>query len=429
MNSRVSDGNTENTAEFLFRKYGISARGCLPPDDPANTFRFDAWCSKEFHPIESIGNSLSRLLLDGTLADEIKKIPVMYPNLVNTLPERSAQLLMVRLAFIAHAYVWEDWKNKNARQSLPANLAIPLRALAARFRFCPTLNYSNYALWNWRRNCTSCPITPENLKLMQNFLGGRSEEWFVVIHIAIENAVAPLFAAAWDLPDALCSTRSQTWLLSCLKVIASGLREMNALMRRMPERCDTEEYFRLVRPYLYGWKDKKIFPNGMLYEGVTSAENKFLVFPGETGAQSSIIPCLDRLFRISHTPSHLSEHLDEMLKFCTPEKQRDFVLSFEKRPGLSAKNIVHFGTNVEEVYFECRKLLSEFRAIHFYYAIEYIQKQASLIEHPFGNKATGGSPYVESLWKHFEETLGTRLMEEMGGVKESFKTLIYPFVL
>lgn len=423
----MNSTDIDSGGELLRRMYGISpSRGCLPGDDPQTTFRFDSWFVPDFMPIEEIGKNLPTLLRAGTLAEEIERIPILDAKYIAGIPERGAMLLMVRLAFITHAFVWEDWRNKKPRQFIPANLAVPLRALAARFRFCPTLNYSNYALWNWERHCTSCPIAPENLRLIQNFLGGKSEEWFVVIHVAIEHAVAPLFVAAWEMTWAL-QEKNHSSILAFLKIIASGLRDMNALMRRMPEQCDTEEYFRLVRPYLYGWKDEKIFPNGMLYEGVD--RDRYRVYPGETGAQSSIIPVLDRLFGIEHSPSHLSEHLYEMLHVCTQKKQRNFVLSFETKAGLSPETVARYGTEVEEVYFDCRKLLSEFRAIHFYYAIEYIQKQASRIDHPFGNKATGGSPYVDSLWKHLEETLGEHLTKEMGGVKEAFTKLIYPFAL
>ncbi len=418
-----------NLAELLQKKYEISpTRGCLPPDDPEAIFYFQRPQSACIR-IEDIGENLPAILRSGTLASEIKRIPILDETFINgRLQTRSARLLMVRLAFIAHAYVWERWQDGIVQKSLPPNLAIPLLVLGKRFGFAPLLNYWNYALWNWKRKWQGCAMAPENLKLIQNFLGGESEEWFVTIHVAIEHAVAPLFIAGWELGDAL-EAKNRAAILGCLGIIASGLRDMNALMRRMPDHCDTEVYFKSVRPYLYGWNVKHIFPNDMCYEGRTPEENIFLDSPGETGAQSLIVPCLDRIFGISHESGQLSGHLYDMLHTCALEKQRNFVLEFERRTGLSAVAGASYGSGVEEAYWECRKLLAKFRAVHFYYAAEYIQKQARAVEHPFDDKASGGSPYVASLWKHFEETLGEHMAKEMGGTKEAFNTLIYPFVL
>jgi indoleamine 2,3-dioxygenase len=317
-----------------------------------------------------------------------------------------ARLLMVRLAFLAHGYAWEDWRNGNVRQSLPANLAVPLQAIAYRFDFCPTLNYSNYALWNWKRKDPDGPIIPENLKLIQNFLGGESEEWFVVIHIAIELAAAPLVVACWEIGNAI-ERADEYAILSHLQTVKSALQEINSSMLRMTEHCDPREYFQFVRPYLYGWKDKKIFPNGMLYKGSTSAEDAHLAFPGETGAQSSIVPCLDRVLGVAHESSELSEHLHEMLHVCTSRKQRNFVLALEKRPRLSANAVSLYGTDAENLYWDCRELLANFRDTHLRYAADYIQKQAhgaSKTPEYLGVTGSGNTQFMASLAKHLKET-------------------------
>lgn len=410
----------------LFETYDLTDRGFLPPTDPKTTFAFDL--APKLWEIEAVGEALPMLLRTGGLAKRLKTMPLVSESEVRTLPKRDAKLLSVRLRFIKHGYVWERWQEKIIRQSLPPNLAVPSLALAERFGSCPALTYDDYASNNWKRKDPGGPIEPENLKLIQNFLGGDSEEWFVVIHIAIELAAAPIAFAAWDIGRAICE-RDVRGIELCLESIRSSLGEINVLMRRMPEHCDTAEYFNSVRPYLYGWKDPNIFPDGMLYQTDHSGKGVYLRVPGETGAQSRIIPCLDRVLGVTHEPSNLSEHLHEMLNYCTPEKQRNFVLAFEQRPALSEKIIRQYGAEVEVLYWECRKLLAEFRAVHFYYSLEYIQKQARLVKHPFGDKATGGSPYVDSLWKHLSETLGDRLTAEMGGAKSAFTALIKPFVL
>jgi indoleamine 2,3-dioxygenase len=391
-------------SQILF-PYGVNVkRGFLPTDDPMAVLPNEP--PGDLSIFDEIGNELPKLLRNGTLEKEIRQLPVLDIVDVDRLAILDMRLLMVRLAFLAHGYVWEDWRNGNARQSLPANLAVPLRAIAYRFNFCPTLNYSNYALWNWKRKDPDGPIVPENLKLIQNFLGGESEEWFVVIHIAIELAAAPLVVACWEAGNAIASADDYA-LLSHLQTIKSSLLEINALMLRMTEHCDPREYFQFVRPYLYGWKDKKIFLNGMLYEGSTSSEDEHLAFPGETGAQSSIVPCLDRVFGITHESSELSEHLYEMLHVCTSRKQRNFVLALEKRPQLSADTVSSYGTDIENLYWDCRELLAAFRNTHLRYAADYIQKQAhgaSKTPEYLGVIGSGNTQFMPSLKKHLDET-------------------------
>lgn len=391
-------------SQVLF-PYGVNVkRGFLPTDDPMAVLPTEP--PGDLRIFDEFGLALPALLHDGTLEKEIKRLPLLDIADVGRLGVLDARLLMVRLAFLAHGYVWEDWRKGNARQSIPANLAVPLRAIAYRFNFCPTLNYSNYALWNWKRTDPDGPIVPENLKLIQNFLGGESEEWFVVIHIAIELAAAPLVVACWELGEVLDEGHSGA-ILSRLKIIASALENINALMRRMPEHCDPREYFQFVRPYLFGWTNEDIFPKGMLYKGKTLAEDEYLVFPGETGAQSSIVPCLDRILGVVHTSSDLSEHLHQMLHVCTSRKHRNFVLALENRSTLSEETAGLYGADIEEQYWKCRNLEAEFRGIHLEYASRYIQKQAHDMSKNLeylGTDGSGGTQYMASLAKHKQET-------------------------
>lgn len=425
--------NHSETAGMLERRYGIDhLRGFLPAADPPWTFASSTNAhSYKFIAVERLGANLAGHLRGKTLERAVHSLPLLDEGDIAPLSDRFAGLLFLRLSFITHAYVWENWNKPNempVRDILPANLAVPLRILGKRFGVHPLLNYWPYALWNWRRRDLRKGISPENLKLIQNFLGGESEEWFVIIHVAIELAAAAIPIPVWEIGDAIAEGNERK-LLWCLSRIAGAMKEINALMRRMPEHCDTEVYFHDVRPYLNGSKNMPACPNGWLYEGRTPEESERLSLRGETGAQSRIIPCLDIALGVTHVQSSLSEHLDDMLHGCTPTKQRNFVLEIAKRSALSEATAGAglYGKEVEKQYWEDRRLVAEFRGIHYAYARWYIQEQARRVKNPFGDKASGGTPYIPSLWKHFEETLGARLIEEMGGAKKAFETLIHPF--
>ena len=51
----------------------------------------------------------------------------------------------------------------------------------------PILSYASYALNNWKLQDVNKPFDLENIRILQNFLGGMDEDWFIMIHIAIEH--------------------------------------------------------------------------------------------------------------------------------------------------------------------------------------------------------------------------------------------------
>jgi len=59
----------------------------------------------------------------------------------------------------------------------------------------PVLSYASYALNNWRRINPELPIELGNIALLQNFHGGQDEEWFVLVHVAIEATATPAIQA------------------------------------------------------------------------------------------------------------------------------------------------------------------------------------------------------------------------------------------
>ncbi len=402
--------------------YDITDRGFLPAFDPTISLPWHRF--PELKVFDELGNNLPELLQNHTLEKELAKVPVVHLPVSGYFPTEDIWLLKARLDFLAHGYVHEFFREGRCRQELPANIAVLLQEVSKRLGVPPLLVYDSYALRNWKRKDVRHPIEPENLKLIQNFLGGESEEWFVIIHVAIVLAGAQLPATLWLVGDAL-EKHDHATLSWCFSMLSSSLQKINTLMRRMPEHCHFGEYFRNVRPYLYGWNKKEIFPNGMLYKGEQASSDIRLSLAGETGAEDRIFPALDRVFGVEHFPDALSEHLHDMLHIHTPLKPRLFVLELGNRSRLSEKVAASFGSEIEELYWDCRKKMAEFRAIHYFYAVEYIQKQAKMTKKEFEGKfGTGGTEFIPSLRKHFEETLGEVLLKKMGGTTEAMSTLL-----
>src|SRR3546814_9475181 len=68
-------------------------------------------------------------------------------------------------------------------------------------------------------------------------LGGQDEEWFVLVHIAIEGEAGRALHAITAAQEAVASDRPDR-LAEELGLVARTLETLHAILLRMPERCD-----------------------------------------------------------------------------------------------------------------------------------------------------------------------------------------------
>lgn len=370
--------------------YDISAtRGFLPDEDPLVRLpqAFDAW--------EEMALGLPKLLMTGRIRGLIEKLPPFPVESLTT--EREWRRAMGVLSYIGHAYVWGEPK---VPAKVPAVLAMPWKAVADHLGRPPILSYASYALDNWYRVDSNGPIECGNICLIQNFLGGMDEEWFILIHIDIEQRAAQAITA---IPRAQVAARNGD--LSALKKelanVDEAMSKMYGVMERMPEHCDPYVYFHRVRPYIHGWKNHPEMPEGLVYEGCYDGAPQ--AFRGETGAQSSIVPCLDGLLGVEHADDPLKEYLMEMRTYMPP-KHRAFLEAVEKAG--SVRNVVEqsHDSELQAVYNRCLEWVEKFRSIHLEFAAKYIYSQLQTDANNPSKVGTGGTPFMKYLKKHRDET-------------------------
>jgi len=292
-------------------------RGFLPTPDPLDCL------PEKFSPWEEIGRNLPKLLLTGKIRHFAQQLPLL--DAARLGDDRERKRAMVILSFLGHAYVWGE---DTIVESLPPSLAVPWHRLALMLGRSPVLSYASYALDNWRRIDRKNPIDLGNIALLQNFLGGQDEEWFVLIHVAIEAAAAPALAAI-AAAQQVAANEEPKRVADQLAVIVKAVEAMNQILLRMPERCDPYIYFNRVRPYIHGWANQPSLPSGIVYEDVESYRGQPQKFRGETGAQSSIIPALDAALAEDMLRSYLIEMRDYM-----PPGHRAFIAVLESGPSL-----------------------------------------------------------------------------------------------
>ena len=371
----------------------------LPSKDPLIKYKTT---SKSLNLISEISEQLPKLLLTGSVQHTINKLKnndLSVDKVITNNDLREIRLAMVHISFIAHSFIWGS---ETPSKILPEVIAKPWVKLSKILGRPPILSYASYCLDNWYRLNKKDDICLENVGLHTNFLGGVDEDWFVTIHVCIENAAGDAIKAATKLAK-LNEKHSVNDFSIHLRAIIKSLRKVNAIFSRMPEKCDPYVYYHRVRPFIFGTKDNPDLKKGLIYQN--QFNNKPQFFRGETGAQSSIMPFLDGALGIYHTQDHLRHYLNEMRDYMPPEHRK----AIEHVENISnAKALIHESKKLINEYNKCLEEIRIFRAQHLEFAATYIHKQ-SQIKNPFGRggstiTGTGGTPFMKYLKKHRDET-------------------------
>ena len=367
-------------------------RGFLPATDPL------ADLPDYFAPWEEVGRNLPKLLSANKSRALINGLPLLDARQLGSDAEK--RRAMVLLSFIGHGYVWGE---SDTVRRIPACLALPWFQVSEQLGRPPVLSYASYALDNWRRIDPKGPTELGNIVLLQNFLGGIDEEWFVTVHVAIEASAGPGLVALVEAQQAVSHDDMQG-LERQLSIISNCLEIMHEILLRMPEHCDPYIYYHRVRPYLHGWSNHPALPEGLVYQGVDAYAGRPQQFRGETGAQSSLIPSLDAALGITHQEDMLFTYLQEMRQYMPPA-HRDFIRRIEQGPSIRQYVLDHRRQkkSLRDAYNGCVEWIERFRSVHLEYAKTYIQKQSERSRNPTA-VGTGGTPFTPYLKKHRDET-------------------------
>jgi indoleamine 2,3-dioxygenase len=393
--------NSRTSRPLSLADFGISPERGFLPSDPCETLPD---CSTLNH----LGHEMPKLLSARQIRRFIDEQLSLLPSIPSGWREDECRAAMRVLSFASHAYVWET--PGQPAVTLPSQLAQPWHEIAQKLDRPPVLSYASYALDNWRRLDGTKPIQLDNIVLLQNFLGGLDEEWFVVVHIQIERQAGPGLEGLLRSINAASEEKDDEVLLG-LQALASAQTSMRDTLLRMKERCDPYVYYTRVRPYIHGWKNSPSLPNGLIYDNVEAYAQQPQQFRGETGAQSSIVPCLDAGLGIRHAPDPLTVYLQEMREYMPP-RHRAFLQALEIRTDDQGRALLSGYVHDRKqrhpelwsAYCACVDLLAQFREIHIGYADSYINRQHQTSTTNPTAVGTGGTPFMTYLQKHLDET-------------------------
>ena len=372
--------------------FGLSEEfGYMQHTDPVTTLPpgNEAW--------DEMGKNLPKYLMGSDFRQRVKDLPAFKIETLKTDGEIRRAFLI--LSYIGQAYQWSD--NEPAHV-LPAVLAKPWYEVGKLVGRPPILSYTSYSIDNWYLLDKKGPIECGNIALLQCFLGGQDEEWFILIHIEIEKKAGKALKAIEDSQKAVAAQDLDA-LEKALTKLRDGIKAMYDVLARMPERCDPYVYFHRVRPYIFGWKNNPSLPNGVVYEGVEEYQGKGQTFRGETGAQSAIVPALDAVLGIVHEQDQLRDYLMEMRQYMPPMHVK-FIEAAENGPSVRNFVMACNKESIKKLFNESVELVADFRALHLEYAGTYIHAQSQKTPGNPSAVGTGGTPFMVYLRKHRDET-------------------------
>jgi indoleamine 2,3-dioxygenase len=372
--------------------FGLSEEfGYMQHVDPTTTLPpgNEAW--------DEMGKNLPKYLMGTNFRQRVKDLPAFKIETLKTDGEIRRAFLV--LSYIGQAYQWSD--NEPAHV-LPAVLAKPWYEVGKLVGRPPILSYTSYSIDNWYLLDKKGPIECGNIALLQCFLGGQDEEWFILIHIEIEKKAGKALKAIEDSQKAVAAQDLDA-LEKALTNLRDGIKAMYDVLARMPERCDPYVYFHRVRPYIFGWKNNPSLPNGVVYEGVEEYQGKGQTFRGETGAQSAIVPALDAVLGIVHEQDQLRDYLMEMRQYMPPMHVK-FIEAAENGPSVRNFVMACNKESIKKLFNESVELVADFRALHLEYAGTYIHAQSQKTPGNPSAVGTGGTPFMVYLRKHRDET-------------------------
>jgi indoleamine 2,3-dioxygenase len=159
---------------------------------------------------------------------------------------------------------------------------------------------------------------------------------------------------------------------------------------KQPGNPSQKAYYRTFRPYIRFFENVSYETNPA--EGTSAAVR--MNFRGETGAQSSIMPTLVAFMKIPHKPSMLTNHLADMRNYM-PSEHRRLIEAVEEMPS------IRDGAD-DDAYNAVLDAMADFRAVHYEWAQEYINRRTS------DPRGTGGTPYMKWLRQLIDETRAFR---------------------
>ena len=365
----------------LLKRFSVDQeRGFLPNPDPFLALhpQFKVW--------DELGAEMPSLLAKGDFRSAVENLPLINADKFKDNSEVDRAMLL--LSMFANAYIS---CGPDPVKKIPLVLAVPLTEVAEMSGRPPISSHASIVLNNWARINPKGPIELENIRTIQNFLGGQDEDWFFLTTVMIEYLGAPAISAILKGLEAAASCDNKNFVDS-LENIGEAINNCTNVLDRIPEKCDPHIFYTQIRPFLAGWPEE-----GIIYEGV-SDEPK--VYIGGSAAQSSLFQSIDAAMGIFHPHSDSGPFLKKMRKYMPPA-HRKFIEYLETKLPLKKYVEQNESRELNDALNRCINTLDGFRKKHMQIVVQYIFDQVKDGGNVVG---TGGTDYLSFLSRTRTET-------------------------
>jgi indoleamine 2,3-dioxygenase len=333
------------------------------------------------------------LLASGQFGDAVRDELPIY-NVDALTDQRLLSALFRDYTFAASAYLLEPcdilFRSQNGyglgRKVLPKTIAVPLVKISNKINSKPFMEYAlSYALYNYKKINQSSGLNYDNLALIRAFAGSESEKGFVLNHVTMVSHSPGLVRYAVGSLNAV-EANDRAKFDAQMGGLFETYESINKEMEMMWSRSVPEDYIKF-RTFIMGTKNQTMFPDGVIYEGVSDVP---VTYRGESGANDSMVPLGDNLLQISELmPENPLTAVLRDFRSYRPTSHREFLEYVQaKAKQVCLKDYAMKDDNSAALYLSNIDQIRAFRHRHWNFTKEYIIKHTS---HPV---ATGGSPII-----------------------------------
>ncbi|OGZ58155.1 MAG: hypothetical protein A2827_02940 [Candidatus Spechtbacteria bacterium RIFCSPHIGHO2_01_FULL_43_30] len=343
-NAELARKAGEQTRQLMRNHFVSGTEGFLsPPTDLLQELRENSVSSNRyasyFYNLETLSRNIVWIIthreVEHFVNDNLANPPSPTSFDYGNLSRNFQHAFMLRLAMIMHAYLKEKYPYKNVSElmkddepkTLCSAIAIPMWELSKATGIQPSMSYSLYALWNWKKKNPLKPLTLANVEMPYSFTGTVDEKWFVWIHQVIEATVATGIEALLKAYFLAKHDPAPEMITPLLQTAARTENRAVDILQRMREKCDYKTYFDQVRLFY-------TLPKKIIFENVAELEGKPMEILGETGGQSPSRHFRLMIMDITHSTDayfprmrlHMSAKHQELLDIISDSNIRRYVL-------------------------------------------------------------------------------------------------------
>ena len=285
-----------------------------------------------------------------------------------------------------------------ARDTLPPQLAIPLKQLAEKNDTFPWLDYAyGYGLNNSILKDGSDYRDYKSYQTVRTFNGNDSEEGFINVHVAMVAQSGELLKYQQDCLVDISQNNREKFnenLQNHFKIFYSIIDTLQTMWK-----ASSYKDYLSFRTFIMGQiGNENCYPDQNIKFNYGNSEET-LAFRGETGAQDSIIPSVDSFIQLDYPENKLTEYLFDLRKYRPKDHQAyiNFVKSSSEK--LQFKDYCLQDTKSCILLLKNLNCLRMFRKKHWNLTKKYIIQNT---KHPV---ATGGTPITTWLPNQLGATL------------------------